>query len=213
MEFVQEVQNFVKEWKYASKTMISKEFKISVLESEEIMKKVLNCPDFLPAYSIFTNNCIKLVKESVHHNTCKIYALYHRTYQFNASGIESEYREKYFENKNIRHHRSCGADEYKMLIDDPQNNNSDDIVSNRKIYRTRKADKGKAKTDKSRENSLEKILKDDTYTKEETENNASKITGFLKRKNEFEGGTEKRFKPTSNQETKQPKLTNFFIKK
>lgn len=208
MNLINLAKIFLVKHKYCSKFSLSAGLQISLETAEELMNQLTQDTEIFPTYTRFIENRIEIIK-GLRPDKGLIYSLNYLNHHENTYEIESELRYEFFTKGQVKYFPSrvgCFLQDKRknILTQSPKELTHE----NKKKYMTRKASGKKPDRDKKREGSLEKILKENTYTIEEGDEKMSRLQRYLKRKAPDTSILEK--KPKMTKENFQPKLTSFY---
>ena len=202
---------------HITRTTLAAELKIDFNTAQAIMTELAKEKNILPAYTLFSNNKIKLCKDL--QDKSIIYSLSFDSYNYDTYYLEYKYRSQYFENGCIKYfptrvgsyvqkERPTSKVHKARIFEEIEN-----IQDLEKVYMTRKRTGVPKRIKKSRENSIEILLKESTYTLEEGDEKRSLIDRYTKRQAEFLQSSEKKLKFSSAAKPRQIRLTNYFSNK
>ncbi|OMJ93023.1 hypothetical protein SteCoe_4104 [Stentor coeruleus] len=208
MNLINLAKIFLVKHKYCSKFSLSIGLQISLETAEILMNELALDTEIFPTYTRFIENRIEIIK-GLRPDKGFIYSLNYLNHNENIYEIESELRCEFFTNGQIKYFPSrvgCFLqDKRRNHLTQSPKDSSPEIT---KKYMTRKASGKKPDRQEKREGSLEKILKENTYTIEEGDEKMSRLQKYLKRKAPDTSILEK--KPKKTKENFQPKLTSFY---
>lgn len=217
MDFLDGAKRLIEQQGYFSKTSLAAELNIDLDETEKVMTELVDHQNILPVYSYMINNTLKFSKTPIEIYNTKIYSVYFGSSLEKSYEIEYKYRSSRLDPNHLEYFPSRSGNyiqKKRSLVQKPseplESSEEHKEITTNKAYLTRKATGIKHKN-RSKENSVEKILKDSTYTETE-QKEESRLDKYLKRKAEVTITTEKRLKKSFTDNKKQPKVTSYFAK-